>query len=369
MLKGWQRTYQLIKLRFTRSLKGQVALLIASLSFLPNVVVVLGTYLLYPEREELPLILFFGVFAWIPIVGILSAAVGYVSAKILLQPLTVLAKELSHLEAAMSQDDSWILTVRPQDPEEALILRGTVSRLLHQVQLEQDRRAAFTATLMHDLKTPLIAFHHLLTALKTNTNVSRDLQNEIISQLLQEDERILELVKKMVEVHRFEQDEINLHCAQCNLGALAQGLATRLQPIAQDRGILLFHRGQGQAYADRLEIERALYNLVENALRYAKSQVSILVSADELQVQDDGPGLPASLEDLSRPYTAEPFEIAGRRYTARSTGLGLFIARRIMEAHGGKLWVGKTDNTGTTLIMSLNPPETTEVTEEDAGDK
>ncbi len=337
--------------RLTQSLRGQVALLIAGLSFLPNAALIFATLGLYPNVRALPKWFLMGVVVWLTTAGILSAIVGYWASHFLVRPLTLLAKELSLLESVLGQPEQWTLTVRPQDPREAIILRGAFGRLLHQVKLEQERRAAFTATLVHDLKTPLIAFHHLLVALKDNPQLTPDQRHDILSQLLQEDERILELVKKMVDVHRLEQGDITLDRSDCDLKLLAQSLVTRLQPIATERGLKLSVQGSGTACVDRPELERALYNLMDNALRYAQSQVRILVHAESIQVSDDGPGLPAPLDQLAQPYTAEPFIVAGQRYTARSSGLGLFIARRILEAHSGYIEVVQSDPSGTTLRL------------------
>ena len=65
------------------------------------------------------------------------------------------------------------------------------------------------------------------------------------------------------------------------------------------------------------------------------------------------PGLPAPLEQLAQPFNAQPVEIAGQHYTAGTGGLGLFIARRIIEAHGGRLVTETTGPSGTVLLAYL----------------
>lgn len=332
----------------SRTVRGQVALLIAGLSFVPNITLIIATILFSPDVVRIPT----GLILWIPILGVLSAGVGYWSSVLMLRSLTILAKELTHLETSLGHVNQEVLAVRPQDPEEALILRRALTTLLQQVRREQEGRAAFTATLMHDLKTPLVAFRHLLTALQEQ-NLPPSQQQEVLGQVIQENERILELVQKMVEAHRAERDAIELHRQPCNLLALATGLAQRLLPVAQGRGIQLTVTGSGMAEADGAELERALYNIVDNALHYARTQVRIHVDPGVFQVSDDGPGLPAPLEQLSQPYQGESFEVAGQRFTARSTGLGLFIARRILEAHGGSLRVVETGSSGTTLSLNF----------------
>ncbi len=340
---------------FTHSLRSQVASLIACLSLTPNLLLITVVYWIFPQR---PVPFSWGLVLWLPLLVILSAGIGYWSSSLMLRPLTLLARELSHLESDLwrSHSQRWTLIQNPRDPQEALILRSAFDKLLRQVQIEQEHRDAFTATLMHDLKTPLIASNHLLTALK-HQDLSRSEWELILDQLLQENDRILELVRKMVEVHRFEQEEVRLHRQTCDLGLLAQNLVRRLQPLAAQRGVTLQARGGTLLSVDGAELERALYNLVDNALRVARHQVQIEILSDRLRVRDDGPGLPAPLDQLARPYVAGPFEVAGQRYTARSSGLGLFIARRIMEAHGGGLQVNQTGPEGTTLDLVVGIPD------------
>lgn len=338
------------KARPSRSVSGQVAALIASLSFVPNLVLIVVTFGSQPER-----ISGFWTAAlagWVIVLGGLSAAVGYWSAHLMLRPLTRLAQEVEYLESVLNDSERWTLSQHPQEPQEALILRRAISQLLYRLQLAQDQRAAFTATLMHDLKTPLVAFRHLLTVLQDNSSLTGEQRTDLLHQLLQENERILELVQRMTEVHRFE-GEISLERHLCNLAVLARGLTSRLQPLATERKIALQVRGHGFAEVDPLELERALYNLMDNALRYARSQVEVEVKMQEIWVIDDGPGLPAPLESLAKPYMAERVEIAGKKFLARSTGLGLYIARRILEAHGGELQVIRTGSEGTTLALKL----------------
>ncbi|MDX2270865.1 MAG: HAMP domain-containing sensor histidine kinase [Cyanobacteriota bacterium] len=349
-----QQVYWQMRRLLTHSLRAQVALLVGSLSFLPNIVLIIASYWLDPVPVPLPSPWLWGIIIWIPLLGLLSAGIGYGSSYLMFRPLTLLAKELSQMEVFLDHPEQWSLTLKPKDPEEAMILRGAFSHLLQRVQTEQARRTAFTATLMHDLKTPLIAFGHLLHTLR-DQDMPRPQQQDLLNQLLQENQRILELVQKMVEVHRFEQGEIKLHRQPSDLGALAQALVKRMQPLAQERQLQLQVRGEGWAEVDSSEISRALYNLLDNGIRYARHALEVEVTSHQIKVSDDGPGLPAALEELAQPYTAQPIEIAGKRYTAGSGGLGLFIARRILEAHGGSLAVEKTDAQGTILVMVISP--------------
>ncbi|HNR00705.1 MAG TPA: ATP-binding protein, partial [Trueperaceae bacterium] len=91
-------------------------------------------------------------------------------------------------------------------------------------------------------------------------------------------------------------------------------------------------------------------NLVSNAGRYARSEVRLEVFNNMVRVQDDGPGLPAPLEQLAQPFVGRTVEIAGKEYAGGTGGLGLFIARRVLEAHGGRLVCEASGPNGTVLL-------------------
>jgi signal transduction histidine kinase len=91
---------------------------------------------------------------------------------------------------------------------------------------------------------------------------------------------------------------------------------------------------------------------LDNAIRYAKHKVSLLVEGASLTVIDDGTGLPTSLEELALPFNTQHVELAGQQYTSGTGGLGLFIAQRITIAHGGNL-ESLPSWSGTQLRISL----------------
>src|SRR5690606_26556662 len=132
-------------------------------------------------------------------------------------------------------------------------------------------------------------------------------------------------------------------------------LAQRLEPLISERGIALTLTGAASAFIDRREVERALYNLLSNAARYAQSSILVDVFPGLVRISDDGPGLGAPLEELAQPFNDQGVDIAGRRYAAGAGGLGLFIARRVMEAHGGRLVSEASGPRGTVLLAYLGP--------------
>ncbi|MFC5848627.1 sensor histidine kinase [Deinococcus petrolearius] len=305
-------------------LRTQFTLVIFLLTFLPNLTITLPTLLRGAAPTWLPL--------WMVAVGGVSALTGYVLSGALLRPLHRLEAEV--VSGGVSEPHG-------DDPAEIRALRGAFAGLLARLGTEQSRRSAFMATLVHDLKTPLIATGHL-TRLLTSGGLPEAERRGVGEQMTAETERLLALVGQMADAHRYEREDVQLRRVPTDLRALLDGAAQRLGRRAAERGLNLKVCGQGEAPVDAAALERAVVNLGENALRYARHTVRLSVVGAGVQVQDDGPGLAAPLSDLAQPFNAQPATIAGQQYTAGTAGLGLFIARRIAEAHGGELRYSRT---------------------------
>lgn len=305
-----------------QTLRAQFTLLISFLAFLPNLVLTLGSAPTLGWSQTL----------WIGVVALVSALSGYVLSGALLRPLHRLELEVGQGTFAQGHTD---------DPREIRALRQAFSSLITRLSTEQSRRNAFMATLVHDLKTPLIATSHLTRAL-TEWPMPDAERREVGSQMQAETARLLTLVGQMADAHRFEREEVRLERRPTALGEVLGSVARRLEPQARARGLRLSVSGTGTAPVDPAALERAVGNLADNALRYATGEVRLRVTPGGVQVQDDGPGLSAELADLAQPFNAQPTTIAGQQYTAGSAGLGLFIARRISEAHGGELTYHRT---------------------------
>lgn len=334
------------------SLHAQVALVIAVLSFLPNLVMALMIFI--PERDQLGqtgLTIWLPLIIWVACVVLLSACIGYLLSRQLLKPLRHLGIQIQGLQRSPDKLVKAKLAVEPREPKETLALKASFNALLSEVALEQSRRNSFMATLVHDLKTPLVAAKHLLAVVRDTDSLPREERVELVGQLLDENSRLLDLVQKMVDAHKFEREEVVLKRQVMPLRPLVQDICERLRPLALERQLRLDIRGDAQASVDPRELERALYNLVSNAVRYARSEIIVEVYAGVIRLSDDGPGLPRPIEELAQPFNAQPVDIAGKRYTAGTGGLGLFIARRIIEAHGGRLVTEVTGPKGTVLLI------------------
>lgn len=332
------------------SLRGQVALVIALLSALPSLVMLIAVLL--PNFQVLGALTgadWLRMGLWFFGVVILAGLVGYFLSGALLAPLLKTRNDVLGLPRTAEQLAAGRLAVSDADPAEIRSLRRSFNELLRRIEFEQDRRNAFMAALMHDLKTPLVAASHLLEVVQQGDSLSGEERLEILGRLRQELRALVELVQQLVDVHRLERDA-QLSKERVDLLALARKVLERLGPVMAERGIVAELSGEGEAWGDERELERALYNLVSNAARYARSKIMVNVHPGLARVHDDGPGLPASLEELAQPFVGRDVSIAGRTYAGGTGGLGLYIARRVLEEHGGRLVCEASSPHGTVLL-------------------
>lgn len=340
--------------RGTLPLRAQVALVIALLSGLPNIVLV-ATVLLpaYRRAGELSGGVWLTVALWVVGVVALSALVGYLLSGQLLAPLLKVTRDIDVLPKTAPQLVAARVAVAGDEPAEVLALKRSFNALLEQVEVEQARRNAFMAALMHDLKTPLIAATNLLSVVRDDDALTRERRVEAVSHLTRELSALSDLVQKMVDAHRLERPDVPLSREPTEIHTLVRRVIERLGTLAHERGIRIDVHGASTAIVDAREIERALYNLLSNAMRYARSAIEVEVFQGMVRIRDDGPGLPAPLDGLAQPFNGQGVEIAGRKYASGTGGLGLFIARRALEAHGGRLVAEATGPGGTVLLAYL----------------
>jgi signal transduction histidine kinase len=292
------------------------------------------------------------VYAWIALVTVLSALMGFMISRLILKPINDLRDEVTQLAQSKQRLNEIQLERIDNLPPEVRTLRAAFSSLLDALRLEQGKRGAFMATLVHDLKTPIIAGNHVLEVIKSNDNLSKVERVQLVSSLRAENEALLALVQKMVDAHRFEREDVQLNLEPTDLRMFAEGLVARFAARASEHQVKLEATGEGQALTSKPELERAVSNLLDNAIRYAKHNVSLLVEGASLTVIDDGVGLPTTLEELALPFNTQHVELAGQQYTSGTGGLGLFIAHRIAIAHGGNL-ESLPSWSGTKLRISL----------------
>jgi two-component system sensor histidine kinase/response regulator len=213
----------------------------------------------------------------------------------------------------------------------------------------------------HDLRNPLgaiITYSELLLEEAAPRLTAEHV--EFISLIKSLGEFVLRLVNDLVDVSKLEAGKLELQLEDVDLVGLVKRNVMLNGILAHKKGIMLtLDAGEGALVvsADPGRIEQALTKLVTNAIKFSPPETTVEVRISRhdgealLTVRDEGPGIPASeLEMLFRPFQRTSVKSTGGE---RGTGLGLVIARKIVEGHGGRIWVESEVGNGSAFYVAL----------------
>jgi len=230
--------------------------------------------------------------------------------------------------------------------------------------IEQRRRMdelkdEFIGLVSHELRSPLtVIMGALKTALADGSLLSKEEMQQLLEDAAYETDSLSHLLENLLELSRARAERLSLYVTPVNLHAVVRKAVeqTRRQS-SQRRFVVDLPKDLPPIYADELRLGRIMYNLLENAVNYSPDGGDIRVFAERngaamtIGVSDQGIGI--SAEDQTRLF--QPFE---RGEVAKiggtgGAGLGLLVCRRLVEAHGGKIWVESQPGHGSSFLFTL----------------
>ncbi|MGJ5830617.1 sensor histidine kinase [Streptomyces ossamyceticus] len=229
----------------------------------------------------------------------------------------------------------------PVTRDEVARLARTMNATLGQLESAVERHKQFVADAAHELRNPV-------ATLSARLELGLPLAPDLVTEALTDVARIQALTGDLLLLARLDGGEPLIH-TEVDLAQVAAGAAARPAPVR----ITLDLEADVVVQGSRAHLERMVANLVANAVRHAVSQVTIRVTADGLDVLDDGPGIPANSRELVFRRFHRLDEARAR--DAGGSGLGLAIARDIATLHGGTLTVRDTPR-GAHLSFRMAPP-------------
>jgi two-component system NarL family sensor kinase len=232
-------------------------------------------------------------------------------------------------------------------------------QLLNTERNMAEMREDLTATLTHDLRTPLLGQQKTLQYFsEASFGPLTPEQADVLAALLRSNNRILDLVETLLSVYRNDNLGVDLTRETVNLDDLIADLLTEFQHLALERRIQLEYlcaETPLPAQADALQIKRVLANLIHNALNYTPAngaiKVRLLQKGNEalVEVLDSGPGL--SEQDLEKVF--HRFYRADGNRQVVGTGLGLYLSRQIIVACRGRIWTENVRPVGCKFTFTL----------------
>jgi len=239
----------------------------------------------------------------------------------------------------------------------------------HQLEFANERlkeldklKSAFLSNVSHELRTPLAAVKSLIVNMLDGVTGSlNDKQVHYVTGIKESTERLTRLINDLLDLSVIEKGRTELKPAHFSLIKLLDEVADNLRPTAEHKLIRLDAPTGDETvtvWADRDKIAQVLTNLIGNAVKFTSSQGQVNVSVHkngtawiEVSVADTGPGIAA---DEANKIFDEFYQVReSDKQKARGVGLGLAISKKLVEMHGGKIWVESVVGKGSTFSFTV----------------
>lgn len=284
-----------------------------------------------------------------PIALLLGSIVAYFVAAAALRPVERMRRQANTISDRHLAERLPV----PRTHDEIERLGTTLNAMLDRIERGVHRERAFLADASHELRTPL-------ALVRAEVEIALDEQREAeelvaaLRSIGEEADRLSQLAEDILLVSRLDEGALPLRVEKASVDELFDGIVARFARRAGEGCRTLEAEGGGLVAAlDRMRIEQALANLVDNALRHGAGTVRLFAlargSSLELHVSDEGAGLPPGFA----PRAFDRFSRADEARSGSGSGLGLAIVKAIAEAHGGSVSASSTKGGGTDVCIRL----------------
>ncbi|HLO83935.1 MAG TPA: HAMP domain-containing sensor histidine kinase [Nostocaceae cyanobacterium] len=296
------------------------------------------------------------------LLGVTLAAAGLTLLNLLIPKIEIVdpATVANRLIAVLALLVTGYLSNRNRRNEEAIAY--TQAQLKSQEQLAR-MREDFVSTLTHDLKTPLLGAIETLKSFENEQfGEVTQIQKQVLQTMARSHRQTLRLVETLLDVYRNDSEGLKLHLAPVNLVSIAMEAMTTLTELAKNRQVevnLDYKELDLHHYywinGDGLQLGRVFSNLLINAINHTPrgGKVEIVVEENALdqvvKVLDNGSGM----TEQELPHLFQRFYQGNGDRHVSGSGLGLYLSRQIIEAHGGKIWAENNTPRGALFAFRL----------------
>jgi PAS domain S-box-containing protein len=268
---------------------------------------------------------------------------------------------VAHSEIAMARPDGSQLTLlvnsAPLRQPDGTIVAATIvfqdiTLLKDAEQLKDD----FLSLVSHELRTPLTTIHGGAQLLmETSVELEPAARQEILQDVLSESKRLVNLVENMVQLANIRAGRFRIEAEPVHVGFLIRRALRAVEDATAGREIRVEQAPDLLASGDIESLDQVLRNLLQNVAKYVPDQSPIDVHATErdgmvlISVRDYGKGI----DPNELPLLFDRFQRGREKATTSGMGLGLYLSRMIVEAHGGQLWFELPDGGGSRFVFSV----------------
>jgi two-component system phosphate regulon sensor histidine kinase PhoR len=225
----------------------------------------------------------------------------------------------------------------------------------------QTMRRELVGNISHELRTPLAGIKAIVETLQDGAISDKRATEDFLARVDSELDRMMQMVTELTELSRIESGRGDLKPEMINLNSLVEEVIARFKPQSERKTVSLsaeLFADLPLIRADKDRIYQAITNLVHNAIKFTSSGgcvvISTGVSENSILVKVSDTGVGISSKDLPRIF--ERFYKADKARSGEGAGLGLAIAKHVIQAHGGDIWVESEEGKGSTFFFSLPLP-------------
>ena len=222
----------------------------------------------------------------------------------------------------------------------------------------QTTRRELIGNISHEFRTPLAGIKAMVETLRDGAVDDKKAARDFLTRIDSEVDRLTQLVAELTELSRIETGKAELKIEPVNLNQLVEEVIAQLSPQAERQKLSISKELAADlpsVPADKDRVRQVIANLVHNAIKFTRPGGRITITTRTLEesvtvdIADTGIGIPK--EDL--PHVFERFYKGDKARAGEGTGMGLAIAKHVVEAHGGNIWVQSEEGKGSTFSFSL----------------
>jgi K+-sensing histidine kinase KdpD len=222
----------------------------------------------------------------------------------------------------------------------------------------EELKSTFISVISHELKTPVALIKgYVGTLRREDANWDREIVKDSLAVIEEEADRLTGLIENLLDASRLQAGGLSISLSDVALNVVADRIAKRFQTQTSIHKIVVdFPENFPIVTGDETRLEQVLSNLISNGIKYSPQGGEIRVSGQVRPAQvivcvsDDGPGV--APEDI--PHIFDRFyRSSNAKRTTKGAGLGLYLARAVIEAHGGRIWVDPRPGNGARICFSI----------------
>jgi len=222
----------------------------------------------------------------------------------------------------------------------------------------QTTRRELIGNISHEFRTPLAGIKAMVETLSGGAIDDKEAARDFLTRIDSEVDRLTQLVEELTELSRIEAGKAELKKEPIDLSKLVEEVIAQLSPQAERQQLSIsreFATNLPSVPADKDRVRQVITNLVHNAIKFTPGGGRVIITSRALEgsvvvhIADTGIGIPE--EDLPRIF--ERFYKGDKARAGGGTGMGLAIAKHVIQAHGGTIWVQSEEGKGSTFAFSL----------------